>query len=90
MKSRLPNSHRERIHSSGVCSSRARSEIIVSSLKKLSQLLGAYDPTTEITLCEGGCEISSMSLCEGAFMPFDDSSSQLMLCEQLERFEIEE
>ena len=92
MNNRWPNSHRDPTHTSGECSPKARSEIIVSSLKKLSQLLHAYDPKTEIMLCDGGIEISSSSFGEGMFMPIDEDSadSEFMLCEQLQRFELKE
>ena len=94
MNNRLPNSHPDRTPSSGQSSPKARSEIIVSSLKKLSQLLVAYDPRLEIMLCEGGIEISCTSedFSEGMFMPIDEDSadSEFMLSDQLQRFELKE
>tara|TARA_Y100000588_G_scaffold343171_1_gene388494 strand:- start:283 stop:549 length:267 start_codon:yes stop_codon:yes gene_type:complete len=67
---------------------RARSEIIIQSLSKLSQLLRAYQPDVEIVLFDGGCEISSPSQFAGAFMPFDGGDGELLLMEQLEEFEL--
>ena len=93
MNNRLPNSHPDRTPSSGQSSPKARSEIIISSLKKLSQLMHAYDPRTEIMLCDGGIEISCSGedFSEGMFMPIDGDSadSEFMLCDQLMRFDKE-
>ena len=66
---------------------RARSEIIIQSLSKLSQLLRAYDPDVEVVLFDGGCEISSPSAFAGTFMPFDAPGGDVLLMEQLEEFE---
>ena len=68
--------------------SRVRSQIIIQSLSKISELLHAYDSDLEITLCDGGLEIASPSRCMGAFMTFDCSGGEEMLCEQLEELEI--
>ena len=84
MRNRLQNSPPD---SSSDHLKRARSEIIVQSLKKISQLLQCYEPSLEIGLFEGGCEISSLELGEGAFAPFEEEGAEDMLCEQLESFE---
>ena len=88
MKFTSPNSRPDRTHISGSSSPRARSEIIIETLSKLSQLLGAYCPDLEITLLAGGCEISSSRMCCGTFMPFEGDDDKLMLMEQLEAFEM--
>ena len=67
--------------------SRVRSQIIIQSLSKISQLLRAYDSDLEVTLFDGGLEIASPSRCMGTFMTFDCPDGEEMLCEQLEELE---